>query len=191
MYAKKYCRFLANEIDAQRLSRWRTLLGVVCGLCFAAAASEPKTAGSESGTILQATQSMTGVDTRLKATQYAHIKDEATWRRARLAHLGVINGSPAEEGLPVVDFAQSTVIAIVEDAHPKTQGIRTNRIAVDDEIVFFDYEPIDGSEKQKPPAENVFGFFVIPRSEYEIVLRRPKKQKNRDGSQQRYQAYCI
>lgn len=120
----------------------------------------------------------TGIDSRLKPNQWARITDNDSFQSMLRSHMGLIHAS-SEIDIAPVDFTRSMALVVVDRTDRKTSGIRVDKVFVDDEVVFFDYQWIEEkSEKQRRRPENVFGIFVIPRSERQLVLRRlvPDKQ---------------
>lgn len=135
---------------------------------------------SEASPALEARQTITGVNSNLKTPQYARIGDEETWHRAWTIHTGLIEHSEMAQPLPEIDFSKSLVVAVVEKADSKsTSGWQAKRVWTDDEIVLIDFEPATKSDiEPSDRPENVFAFFVIPRTERDIVVRRRAKKKS-------------
>ena len=82
--------------------------------------------------------------------------------------------------LPSVDFSKSMVIGIVEKSKHFKYGIEISRIAVeamnDIPVVTVDYQATKPVHLNGPSAaSNVFGFFVIPRYESQLIIRRKAK----------------
>jgi hypothetical protein len=128
-------------------------------------------------------QSFTGANSRLTATQHACIRDLDTWQRVWRSHTGVMNDSTAQSA-PSVDFSQSIVIAIVEEPDSKRSSLRITSTVSADETTWIEYQQIrDSKLEKKPRAENIYAFFVIPRCEHEIVLQRNSISRD-DGSSQ-------
>ena len=158
-------------------------------ICCAVAAEKLRPAATElAGTTqLEVSQAFTGANSRLQATQRAHITDQATWLRVWRSHLGVLDDS-ADESIPSVDFSKSVVVAVVEEPDSKRSGIRVAKTFTDDEHVWIDYEQFRRSDLNKPRgSENVYGFFVIPRNQYDIVLRRRSNPQEGAGPHDGFQ----
>lgn len=162
-----------------------TIRSLIAGACLlvstAAWAVELRPIEKESADknpAISSTQERTGVDSRLRPSQWSRITDAAVWKHTWQSHSGLISGDAAP-ALPDVDFEKSMVVAIIDRATPKPfdethpNGVRLHQVAIDDEQIVLDYEfvyPTEDGPSLKP--ENAFGFFVLPRSELEMIIRR-------------------
>lgn len=125
-------------------------------------------------------QELVGVGSRLRPDQWVRITDELTWQSVWKMHIGLIETEEANR-FQTIDFSNSMVIAIVDKTGQKTSGIGVDTVFIDDEIVFFDYHWIPGSQKRrKQSPENVFGFFVMPRNVQQLKIRRFKIRQGDD-----------
>lgn len=122
-------------------------------------------------------QSFTGINSKLEAPARLRIVNEQIWQRVWYQHRnnGVIR---TRNPLPVpeVDFSKDMVVGIVEKSAKFRHGIQVARVEVGTSrkarTVTFDYAAKPEAESVGPRPENVFGFFVIPRYQPSLRIRR-------------------
>lgn len=122
-------------------------------------------------------QAFTGVNSKLKAPARLRIVDEQTWQRVWFEHhnIGAIRGRNPHP-VPEVDFSTHMVVGIAEKSARFRHGIQVARVEVGRtrkaRAVTFDYAAKPKTESDGPRPENVFGFFVIPRYQPQLIIRR-------------------
>lgn len=122
-------------------------------------------------------QTFTGTNSKLKAPARLRIVNEQGWQRVWYQHhnIGVIRGRNPHP-VPEIDFSKHMVVGIVERSAKFQHGIQVTRVEVGTSrkarTVSFDYAAKPEAESDGPRPENVFGFFVIPRYQRQLVIRR-------------------
>lgn len=150
----------------------------------------PNESAYSSQTPVPFADSFTGSDSHLKAPQRLRITEEVTWTNVWLQHRN-IRDIRGRSPVPQIDFNRFMVIGLVEEADLFPNGIKIAQIeSVGSntrekvrgvQFVTIDFESPGKTEQLESGAErNVFGFFVIPRDNRQLILRR----KTQDGSQE-------
>jgi len=122
-------------------------------------------------------QTFLGVDSKLDAPTRLRITDERSWQAVWFRHhdIGVLRGRNPHP-VPEIDFSKHMVVGIVEKSSKFRSGIQVERIAVGTtrkaRVVTFDYAPRQEAESDRTRTQNVFGFFVIPRYQPSLSIRR-------------------
>jgi hypothetical protein len=116
-----------------------------------------------------------GVGSHLAAGQYARVVDSGTWRQLWFSHQGKIdNGQFAE--VPVVDFANQMVIVIVEKKAGKATAIQFQSMKQLADGLELEYQlrKVAKTKRnaQRKSTGSPFAFFVLPRQEGSLLLRR-------------------
>lgn len=126
------------------------------------------------------TQSFEGTDSHLKAPVRMRITDEPSWQKFWLRHhnIQVIQGSNPHP-VPRIDFSKHMVVAVVERSARFRDGIQAECIDVGTSrkgsLVTFDYAPRRNPRSSPVRPENVYRFFVIPRYQSPLVIRRSSR----------------
>lgn len=118
-----------------------------------------------------------GINSNLKAPARIRISDAAGWQEIWFRHhdIQAIRGRNPHP-VPEIDFSRHMVIGIVEKSAKFRRGIQVERINVDavrkGRGLYFDYAPELDRSRRSPRPENVYGFFVIPRYDLPVSIRR-------------------
>lgn len=141
-------------------------------------AGELRPVGADAGPVAQPViQSFTGADSNLDAPTRMRIVDEQSWKRIWYEHhnIGVIRGQNPRP-VPEIDFSKHMVVGIVEKTSKFQHRIKVVRVAVGKfrkaRTVTFDYAPREEAGFDRTRMQNVFGFFVIPRYQAPLIIRR-------------------
>lgn len=125
-------------------------------------------------------QAFTGINSKLEAPSRLRIVNEQDWQQVWFQHHGdgtIRTRSP--HPVPQVDFSKHMVVGIVEKSARFQNGIQVTRVEVgatrNARTVTFDYAAKPEAEPDGPRPENVFGFFVIPRYQPQLVIRRQSR----------------
>lgn len=122
-------------------------------------------------------QAFTGINSKLEAPARLRIVNENVWQQVWFQHRnnGVIR-TRNPHPVPEVDFSKHMVVGIVEKSAKFRHGIQVARVEVGTSrkarTVTFDYAAKPEAESDGPRPENVFGFFVIPRYQPQLIIRR-------------------
>lgn len=122
-------------------------------------------------------QEFTGINSKLEAPLRLRIVNEHVWQQVWFQHhnIGVIRGRNPHP-VPEVDFSKHMVVGVVEKSERFQHGIQVTRIEVGNtrkaRTVTFDYAAKPEAESDGPRPENVFGFFVIPKYQPSLSIRR-------------------
>lgn len=140
-------------------------------------AARPDVAANRPVPASSVSQSFVGTNSKLKAPAQLRVVNEQSWQRIWYEHhnIGVIRGRNPHP-VPKVDFSKHMVIGIVEKSARFRHGIEVTQIQESNtrkaRTVTFDYAPKSETEFDGPRPENVFGFFVIPRNQSQLIIRR-------------------
>ena len=139
---------------------------------------ELRPVGAESRPIAEpVVQTFTGVDSNLDAPSRLRIIDAPSWQRVWFQHhdITVLRGRNPHP-VPEIDFSKHMVVGIVEKSTKFQHGIKVVHVEVGKarkaRTVTFDYARRQEAESDRTLTQNVFGFFVIPRYQPQLIIRR-------------------
>lgn len=122
-------------------------------------------------------RSFQGINSHLTAPVRMRISDEASWQKFWFQHHNIqaIRGRNPHP-VPEVDFSKHMVVAIVERSARFRDGFQVECVDAGTSrkgrAVKFDYAPRRNSHSSQNRPENVYGFFVVPRYQSPLVIRR-------------------
>jgi hypothetical protein len=167
---------VGNRLGRQGMKKTFVLLTIVAS-CFAAI--RYSRAEDSAGQAKRPLVTLTGADSQVKERSYHRISSEAKWIKIWQQHRGEKESKDYDLyynplGLSYIDFEKCMVIAVFQGSGWNSAGLKAVEILENKEGIILRFEgkgyqtagPGGGGKKV-----NVYGFFVLPRTEKTIILK--------------------